>query len=317
MHKPIFIVGPHRSGSTLWHNIITNNKRILRVSEPRFLGRKKDKDVRYFFQENRIKNKNLQTVKTFVDSTLSTKNSKGLGTHFWKFEDLKPDSKEKYRRALVEKIRNSDLSFNKITTIYLEEYVKTKKSERCCVKFPVDISYVPELINWYSDCKILHIIRDPRGLAMSKTNDPSGSARKLKRIGVGQSLIKKLAIVATAFDYRRHSIYYNQYKRLKNYRLFHYEDLLFDPENTINKLCEFIEIEFSENLISFDGGNQFFQKSSITGKEVREIDPGVALRGIKLMTPTEKWLMKILAGKSVSRFAYAFDNHPIFNNEDV
>ena len=303
MHKPIFIVGPHRSGSTLWHNIVTNNKKILRVSEPRFLGRKKDKDLSYYLQKNQIKIKNIETFTTFVDATLSGNNIKGIDTYFWKFNDLTAIRKEKYRRTLVDKILKSDLSLESIIKIYLEEYVKLKKYSRCCVKFPVDIKYSPELINWYSDCKIIHIIRDPRGLAMSKTNDPSGSARKLKKFGISQSLIKKISIVATAFEYRRHSVYYKQFKNLKNYMLFQYEDLLFNPVKTIKRLCEFIEIEFNENMIIFDCKKQFFQRSSITGKEVREIDPAVALRGINLMNSFENDLMKNLTKQSVNRFA--------------
>jgi hypothetical protein len=38
MQAAIFILGPHRSGSTLWHNLIAMWPGMMRLTDPRFLS---------------------------------------------------------------------------------------------------------------------------------------------------------------------------------------------------------------------------------------------------------------------------------------
>src|SRR5215211_5495931 len=48
MNSPIFIIGPHRAGSTLWHNLISMCPGIMRLTDPRFLSDGRHKDFRHF-----------------------------------------------------------------------------------------------------------------------------------------------------------------------------------------------------------------------------------------------------------------------------
>src|SRR5438045_6056749 len=50
MKSPIFIVGPHRSGSTLWHNLVSMCPSVMRLTDPRFLGERGRNDFQYFLK---------------------------------------------------------------------------------------------------------------------------------------------------------------------------------------------------------------------------------------------------------------------------
>ena len=114
---------------------------------------------------------------------------------------------------------------------------------------------LPELLNWFPDCKIVHITRDPRALAMSKTNDPSGTAIKVVEHPRLAWLIRKSAVWFTIAQYRQDArSCIGSSSDLPNYRLFRYEDLLFDPEKTLRELCGFIEVEFSEAMLEPQSG---------------------------------------------------------------
>ena len=50
LHSPIFIVGPHRAGSTLWHNVISMCPGVMRLTDPRFLSERRHKSFSYFLK---------------------------------------------------------------------------------------------------------------------------------------------------------------------------------------------------------------------------------------------------------------------------
>ena len=113
---------------------------------------------------------------------------------------------------------------------------------------------------------------------MSKTNDPSGTAIKVvehPRLGW---FIRKAAVWFAIAQYRQTAKIHKQLKSLANYRLFRYEDLLFDPEETLRELCSFIEVPFSEAMLEPQSGRHDHQPSSLTGKRKRAFDPEAATR---------------------------------------
>ena len=98
---------------------------------------------------------------------------------FWRFEGISVVDDPALRKEVARRIMESDRSVGAIARIIIEEITRFTGCERACMKFPVDVEHIPELTEWFPDCKIIHITRDPRALAMSKSNDPSGTAIRL------------------------------------------------------------------------------------------------------------------------------------------
>src|SRR5215210_6715647 len=174
MKHPIFIVGPHRSGSTLWHNLVSMCPGVMRLTDPRFLSDGIHKDFRHFLRTQAGDLSLDENVDKMVEMCFSKRNVPGLQTIFWKFENVEAAANPELKKEVSRRIKQTDRSLGSIARILLEEITRFSGYERPCVKFPVDAKHVPKLVEWFPGCRVMHITRDPRAVAMSKTNDPSG-----------------------------------------------------------------------------------------------------------------------------------------------
>jgi hypothetical protein len=312
MQAPIFIVGSHRSGSTLWHNLIAMCPGIMRLTDPRFLSDWTHKDFRYFLKTEVGNLASDENVDKMVELCFAKKELPGLDSTFWRFESIEAADDPDLKREICRQIKQSDRSLGAIARIFIAEITRFSGCERACVKFPVDVAHIPELVRWFADCKIVHIIRDPRALAMSKTNDPSGTAIKVLLHPRLAWLMRKVSIWRVISQYQRTARLHRRFRHLRNYKLFRYEDLLAEPEKTLRDLCGFIDVEFSPALLHPEAGIHLHQPSSLTGKQKKAFDPGAAVRWQDVMSPVDKWLVTTLTKRSMRSLNYDPDTHPIF-----
>ena len=82
-------------------------------------------------------------------------------------------------REISRRIKESDRSLGAIARIIIEEITRFSGCDRACVKFPVDVRAHPGVARLVSGLQDCSYHRDPRALAMSKRNDPSGTAIKV------------------------------------------------------------------------------------------------------------------------------------------
>jgi hypothetical protein len=312
MRPPIFIVGPHRSGSTLWHNLIAMCPGVMRLTDPRFLSNWAHKDFRYFLKTFVGDLSIDENVDKMIDLCFAKKNLPGLESTFWRFENIAAANDPGLREAIARRIKQSDRSLGAIARILLEEITRFGGYERPCVKFPVDIGHMPELLAWFPGCKIVHITRDPRAVAMSKTNDPSGTAIKVLEHPRIAWLIRKLSVWFVIAQYRRTAWVHRRFRHISNYKLFRYEDLLAESEKTIRDLCEFIGVDFTEDLLHPEMGFHEHQPSSLTGKQRKAFDVSAAVRWQKVIPTIDRTLITTLTKRSMKTLDYDPDTHPVF-----
>ena len=144
MKSPIFIVGPHRGGSTLWHNLISMCPGIMRLTDPRFFGRPEVKEISDSFWI--LRRRNLTTsedVNNLVEFCFSKKELPGLEGAFWRFEGIAAVDDPELRKQIARRIMDSDRSLGAIAKILIEEITRFSGCERACVKFPVDVGSYP------------------------------------------------------------------------------------------------------------------------------------------------------------------------------
>jgi len=315
MKPPIFIVGPHRSGSTLWHNLFAMCPGVMRLTDPRLLSDWRHKDFRYFLKTQVGDLANDQTVDKMVESCFSKKQLPGVDSTFWRFENVGAANKPELHQAISREVKQSDRSLGAIARILIEEITKFSGCERACVKFPVDVGHIPELLQWFPDCRIVHITRDPRAMAMSKTNDPSGTAIKVLAHPRLAWLIRKLSVWLVIAQYRGAARLHQRFQHHRNYKLFRYEDLLAEPEKTLRELCRFTGVEFSEALLHPEAGRHEHQPSSLTGKQKKSFDPTAAVRWQEVIPTFDKWLITSVTKRSMSMLGYDPASHPIFRTD--
>jgi hypothetical protein len=312
MDEPIFIVGLHRTGSTLWHNLIAMCPGVMRLTETRFLSPARQRDFRYFLRTQVGDLSNDENVERMLNLCFSKRNPPGLEGAFWSFKNIEAVRNPELKREISRRIKESDMSLGAIAKIFIEEITRFNGRNRACVKFPVDVGHIGELIAWFPDCRIVHITRDPRAMAMSKTNDPSGTAIKVLQHPRLAWFIRKLSICLVIADYRKTARLHVRFRHLSNYKLFRYEDLLAEPEKTLRDLCKFIGMEFTEDLLHPETGFHEHQPSSLTGKQQKAFDVSAAVRWQDVIPAIDKWLITGLTKRAMKIMDYDPDTHPIF-----
>jgi len=311
--KPqIFIVGPHRSGSTLWHNLIAMCPGVMRLTDPRFLSDWRHKDFRYFLRTFGGDLSIDQDVDKMIELCFSKKELPGLNSTFWRFKNIETAGDPELKREISRRIKESDRSLGAIARIFIEEITRFSGCERACVKFPVDVGHIAELLAWFPNCKVIHISRDPRAVAMSKTNDPSGTAIILQHHPRLAWLIRKLTVWSVISQYRWTARVHRRFQHLGNYKLFCYEDLLAEPEKTLRDLCRFIGVEFTGDLLHPEAGRHEHQPSSLTGKQQKPFDATAAVRWQRVIPGFDKWLITSLTKRSMKVLGYDPATHPVF-----
>jgi hypothetical protein len=284
----------------------------LRLTDPRFLSRPGQRDFKFFLNTQARNLSADEDVDRMVEMCFSKKTIPGLEGAFWRFEGIRAAENPELRNAIARGIKDSDRSLCAIVRILLEEITRFSGYNRACVKFPVDVGHIPELIEWFPNCKIIHITRDPRALAMSKSNDPSGTAIKVVEHPRLAWLIRKLAVLFTIKQYRLAAKLHGRFQALRNYKLFRYEDLLAEPEKILRELCDFVEVDFTEEMLEPEKGRHEHQPSSLTGKRQKAFDPEAATRWKGVISPIDNLVISFLTKGSMRKLGYNPRTHPIF-----
>jgi hypothetical protein len=307
MNNPIFIVGLPRSGSTLWHNVITCHEGICRIGEMHYLTPWR-KDFRYFcntYVGDRTKNENIRKM---VDLIFSTEKQQGLTAWFWDSE-LHKISSDHLKEKIYLEILKSDRSLGSIFRILIENVATHYGKNRCCVKFPVYPNHITQLLKWYPHCKIIHITRDPRATAISRTNDPGGTQTLKRKYPLLSFILQKTMIYFVVIQYYWTSIIHSKFLSHDNYALFRYEDLLANPEKVVRELCDFADIEYDDKMLAPMPG----QRSSVTGEAAKGFDINAGTRWKNIISPIDRFFVTILTKRSMTKLGYDPLVHPIFH----
>ena len=287
---------------------------MLRLAEPRFLGAPRQKDFNFFLRTQVGDLSQDAHVLKMVELCFSKNTVPGLEGHFWRFLKNPVVDDPQFREKVVERIKMSDRSIGAIARIVLEELTAFSGCTQACVKFPIDIRHLAPLLRWFPNCRIVHITRDPRALAMSKYNDPSGTALRIKQHPQLAWFIRRAVLLLVISQYRLSAQVHQKFRGRPNYRLFRYEDLLAEPERVLRELCEFTGIQFQEEMLEPQKGEHEHQPSSLTGKQQKAFDITAAVRWRTVISPLDNLVTLALTKGSMRRLGYDPKTHPIFRH---
>ncbi|MFB6307085.1 MAG: sulfotransferase [Flavobacteriales bacterium] len=213
--KVIFLTGSGRSGTTLLQSMLNAHSEISFTPETHF-------------------------IKRFVVPELSKKND------FDKEDVLKRLKNDKdIARLRIEPEKLIDNGSVRSTLDIFENIIEEyKKNENCNIvgdKDPMNIAYIEHLKKIAPDAFLLHIIRDPRDVLLSRMKSEWGKS--------------------TSFPFHLSEYkYYLQKARAQGKQLFgenyceiFYENLVSAPLETMKMLCKRIGVDFEEAMIEHEG----------------------------------------------------------------
>jgi hypothetical protein len=245
-----FIIGIARTGSKIYMNILNKYSEIDILTELHFFApRLVRKDFRYYVK------KNVGTIKTKNDvlKLINLMYSGMLKGTFWGTDiDDSKDAQNKIigldKDILTNEILNSTKSYKDIFRILMEQHAILRNKKRGGAKFPVDISFVPKLMEWFPDSKFVHIIRDPRAVYSSMVlSDIKLSSNSKKK---NEFFIRLLRLFYLWRQYKRAIKIHKIHKNKNNYYISRFEDIVLNPKKYLKQLCDFLDIDFKENMMS-------------------------------------------------------------------
>lgn len=215
-----FIVGTSRSGSTLLQSMLSSHRDIVIPPETHFFHHAADLEQKYLSSDDREAFRNRLFDFWYDQKT--------------RLRDLGLDKKAAIRWSKELTLTSPADLFNLQLTMYRKERDKSIVGE----KTPRHILQVPEILKAYPNAKIISMFRDPRATAWSEIKAQFGSP----------------SVYVTT---RRWREYVEMHQQLQielpedQYMMLRYQDLIEDAEGMLNRICDFLRVDFQQQMLEF------------------------------------------------------------------
>ncbi|MDX1520349.1 MAG: sulfotransferase, partial [Anaerolineae bacterium] len=213
----------------------------------------------------------------------------------WMIKRIEPD-------YLAEKILASDRSERALFAIMMEVFAERRGKSVHGEKTPAHLRYVDTIIEWFPQAKIVHMLRDPRGIYVSeyrrrKELPVTPPFKQLNRFDFLFKLYIVLQVTAIWIEGLIRSAKYSK-RYPQNYYLQRFEDVVSKPDVALRDLCRFLNVGFDDKMLDqivvsrgFQAGQKGFDREAAT-RWKKHIDPWV-----------ERWF-KLIFGRQFKKFGY-------------
>lgn len=224
---PVFIIGMPRSGTKLLRAILNRHSKVsITVAESHFIPYLVDK----FGITQPFDNKD-QLNKYFKELKKSPLN-------WWAEKSGYKFNKNKFRDCV------DNVSWGSIFRCTFMQFSPNKSSNKIIWgdKSPGYINHIGLLEKIFDNPKFIHIVRDPRDYCLSVKNAWGGSFIR----------------AANSWNKTIYNLIDKKYDKTKNnFITIRYEDLLTNPKNTIEKVCEFISVGYESRMLTFNKSPEY------------------------------------------------------------
>lgn len=264
-HEGFFIVGAPRSGTTLVQSILSAHSEIFSAPETSFFSRiVPSLGAAYSYPEQRVTEDDM--VRIASDFEYMT----GIGANFLSVVQPGATIRETFEALL--RLFNPD-------------------DKPCWVeKTTIHAMHMMAIRRFYPAAKYIHVIRDPV--------DSVASMMHLKPSSLADTRILYLSSV------RAHAAHWNSCVsaplRFPDQGMvfhFHFEDLVRDPEETVSRLCGFLDFRFEPAMLeSFHRAAQRLFSGDYTPWQKANLDPGLNQGAVHKwrgkLSPYTVWLIQ-------------------------
>ncbi|HEX2980932.1 MAG TPA: sulfotransferase [Anaerolineaceae bacterium] len=283
----IFIVGVSRSGTTLMRNILNQSDQIAISRENHFLGHLLGSEgMRHKFRRFGDLG-NDENVRRLVNDLYSGGAEKSSwlrrSSAHWRWITRRIE-KDVFLRKILESNRSERDLFAIMMDVFAERKGKAIRGE----KTPAHFQYADTLLEWFPNAKIIHMMRDPRGIYISELRRRQKEAqsfpyRQLKRLpGLMRLYILLQTTLTWAASARSATRYHRQFAG--RYAIQRFEDLVKDPQGQVCLLSDFLGVPFQARMLEQEVVSMGFQEKQAG------FDAGAADRWKKHISPAaDRW----------------------------
>ena len=267
--SPIFIVGCPRSGTTLLKNLLSSHPNLTFPNESHFIPK-----LYRAYGNPKDSRSAIKLARTIL--SLDHVRLRELPLQPSSFADCR--------------------SYREIISRVYQAWSKKKGKIRWGDKTPQYVAEIPTLLEIFPSCKIIHIYRDGRDVALSWLNQKFGP--------------ENIFTAASRWKY-----FVNAGRRAgaslssQSYLEISYEALLASTEETMRRVCAFVEEPFFRNVLtpnSFDGQLSVFRKKkkSVSNSEIIKSNSG---KWKYVMSPSDRVVFESIAGELLNALGYETD----------
>lgn len=293
--EAIFIVGVSRSGTTLMQRVLDSSSHMGIAPENHYLGHILAREgARHYFRgvgDLRDDAAVRRVVELIWSGEFQRRSRLREISPYWRWL-VRAVPRDDFQARLLA----SDRSDRAIFSVLMRTYAERKKKPVMGEKTPAHLAYVDTLLEWYPEARVVHMLRDPRGIYVSELRRREQRAvtvpyRQLVRVPPlfrAFVLLQVTLIWARAAD--RHAVLAARYP--ERYRAVRFEDLVREPRGTLEDLFDFLGVPMEERVLR--------RKVVSKGAEVglAGFDAGAADRWRERITPgAERWLRAALRGR--------------------
>lgn len=226
--NPVFIVGTPRSGTSLLR-VLLNRHPLIGLSEETYYFFYVFHRQRTFGDLGNIKNRAF-----LIDRYLETSRARRLGLDM---------------RAMRETLLNEGTDYRRLFLSLMKFYADSHGKKLYGEKTPHHALEAELLCSVFPDCRIIHIVRDPRDVVASLLRMPWGS-----RSAAANARLWLRCVTAA-----------EQCSGRSNYLRVSYESLACEPDQELRQVCAFLGVEYSSDMLKAESGNDvdrwWFQRS--------------------------------------------------------
>lgn len=236
MNKPIFILGAHKSGTSLLRSLLDDHNELSIIPIEEHLFKHLGYQIDYPYQHQEKQNYSEERMKdNFVEwiSICNNSNDKYADSVATDIFDLKLFTEEINSKSNLSETELSKLYFDSI----LKSTGKFKSDGRIVSKSVENSEFALDLKRLFPESKFLHIVRNPYAAFVA--------LRKYKTKHSNYPLVDKL-LKALYNDY----YHLERNKRLlgEDYHIIRYEDLVTESERSLRDVASFLNIDYSDSL---------------------------------------------------------------------
>ena len=263
----IFVVGVSRSGTTLMRRILNSSNQIAITDENHFLGHLLPAEgARQQFRKLGSLS-NDDNVRRLVEYIYSGEFEKRCTkyrdmSYHWQWIIDWVD-----KEVFLQRILASDRSERALFTVMMQVFAEHFDAAIAGEKTPAHLRYVPTLMEWFPDGKVIHMLRDPRAIFISELRRRKAAPLSLpfKQLRRVDFFFKLYIVLQTTVVWLESALRYTVYKRRypDRYYPLQFERLVNQPEDQIRQLCDFLEIDFQEKMLKQQVVSKGFQLGSV------------------------------------------------------
>jgi hypothetical protein len=295
--NPIFILGAHKSGTTLLRSIFDGHSQLFAIPfEPhpfQQLGYWIDNEYR---KQPPIRQNNQEFIASCINwihhcnTTLDE-----MGDNFMAGKINEEAFELHLRKQISNNSHTTELIKAYYDSIYYSLHQDSLPAElRILDKSVENAEFAIDLQRAFPEAQFIHIVRNPYANAVS--------LRRYKSRDFGYPVLSRL--------YRTlHNSYYFLYRNQKiidNYHIVQYENLVKDPEKIIYNLCENTDLGWEQILQTPTLNGEAWGGNSTTGKKFSGISADHIDRWKQQIDPVEVYYINRLFPFVIKDYGYEF-----------